>query len=149
MQTIDIRTRIAADPETVWNLLDDSASWPSWTPIDTHEPVVPRGADGLGEVRVFHNGRHVVREEIVERRSESRLSYVLLAGLPLRDYRADIDLGRSAESGTDLRWHTTFRPNRPGTGWLYRFALRRATQSFVDGLAVRATRDHDAAHGAT
>lgn len=148
MQTIDIHVHIDADPGTVWALLDDSASWPSWTPIDSYEPVTPPGPDGLGEVRVFHNGRHTVREQIVERRPAARLSYTLLAGLPLRDYRADIDLDRTPDSGTDLRWHTSFRPKLAGTGWLYRRALQQATQGFVDGLAGRAAGDRDVSPGA-
>lgn len=145
MHAIDIRAHIGADPRTVWTLLDDSMSWPSWTQIDTCAVVTPPGSDGLGEVRVFRNGRHVVREQIVERRRASRLSYTLLAGLPLRDYRAEIDLVRGSDGDTDVRWHTVFRSRVFGLGWLYERALRKATQSFVDGLTDYALREHGVA----
>lgn len=138
-QEIDIRTTTSAAPAAVWALLDDSASWPSWTPIERFELVRPGGADGLGEVRRFTTGRVTVREEIVERRAERRLSYRLLGGLAVRDYRAEIDLRpRPAGGGTEIRWHTTFRPRVPGSGGLYRRALEKATRQFVDGLADHA-----------
>ena len=137
-QEIDITTKSSADPAAVWRLLADSASWPSWTPIDSHQPVSPPGPDGTGEVRAFRNGRHTVREQIVQMVPERRLSYTLLAGLALRDYRADVDLAATPSGGTEIRWHTTFRPKVPGTGRLYRTVLEKATRQFVDGLASAA-----------
>ncbi len=140
-QEIDIRTTTDADPATVWRLLGDSATWPAWTPIETFERVRAGGPDGVGEIRTFTTGRVTVREEIVERRTERRLSYELLGGLAVRGYRADIDLTRGPGGhGTEIRWHTTFTAKLPGSGWLYRRGLRRATQQFVDGLAREARR---------
>ncbi len=112
-QEIDIRKTAEAPPAAVWQLLGDSASWPSWTPIDVAEIEQPGDRDGLGEIRTFKTGRITVREEIVERRPERRLSYRLLSGLAVRDYRADIDLTPRA-GGTEIRWHTTFRAKVPG-----------------------------------
>jgi len=63
-----------------------------------------------------------------------RLVYTLLSGLPLRDYRAEIDLTPQA-GGTEIRWHTTFAAKLPGTGPLFRRRLAKITQQFVDGLA--------------
>ncbi len=131
---IDVRTTTPADPDAVWRLLGDSATWPSWTPIDAYAPERPAGSDGLGEIRRFTTGRVEVREEIVEREERRRLTYALLSGLALRDYRAEIDLV-PAPDGTAIRWHTTFRPKVPGSGWIYRRALDRITRQFVDGLA--------------
>lgn len=132
-QDIDITITVAARPAVVWRWLADGASWPQWTPIDRYERLRPAGPDGTGEIRVFHNGRHTVREEIVEFVAERRLTYTLLAGLALRDYRAEIDLAPAPE-GTRVRWHTTFRAKFPGTGAVYRRALTTATQQFLDGL---------------
>ncbi|MDQ2699742.1 MAG: SRPBCC family protein [Actinomycetota bacterium] len=115
-------------------MLDDSASWPRWTPIESYRRIEPPGVDGLGEVRSFRTGQVRVREVIVERVPGRRLAYALIEGLAVRDYRAEIDLEPSA-GGCEVRWHTTFRPRFPGTGWIYRRALTKATHSFVDGLA--------------
>ena len=138
-KTIHFERTTPADAETVWRLLADSRTWPDWTPIDEHTPVSEARNDGTGEVRIFKNGRVTVREEIVEARPLLRLSYVLLDGLPLQDYRADIDLAEDPDSGTRVTWHTSFRPKVPGTGWLYRRALDKATGQFIEGL-VSATR---------
>jgi Polyketide cyclase / dehydrase and lipid transport len=94
-------------------------------------------ADGRGEVRAFKTGRVRVREEVVERRPQRRLSYTLRSGLPVRDYRAEIDL-TPRRGGTEIRWHTTFTAKVPGTGRLYRWGLAKATRQFVDGLAKHA-----------
>lgn len=136
-QTIDIAKTTPASLQAVWALLGDSATWPSWTPIEVHEPVRPAGPDGLGEERLFKTGKRTIHERIVERTPERRLTYTLLSGLAVRDYRARIDLEPVGDA-TRIRWHTTFEPKVPGMGWLYRRALERATQGFVDGLAAHA-----------
>jgi hypothetical protein len=41
------------------------------------------------------------------------------------------------DGGTDIAWGSTFRPHRPGTGWIYRFALQR----FIGDLVVRLARE--------
>jgi uncharacterized protein YndB with AHSA1/START domain len=137
MQEIDVRASTTAQPEAVWRLLNDSATWPDWTPIDEFHLERPADDEGRGEIRRFRNGRVTVREEIVERVPERRLTYVLLSGLAVRDYRAEIDLAPTG-AGTDIRWHTTFRSKVPGMGPVYRWALGKATKQFVDGL-VRAS----------
>jgi uncharacterized protein YndB with AHSA1/START domain len=134
VQEIDIRRDLNREPAAAWELLSDSSTWPSWTPIDSFELAEPGGPDGVGEVRIFHTGRIAVRERIVERVPERRLSYVLLAGLAVRDYRAEIDLTPRG-AGSEIRWHTTFRAKFPGSGRLYRRELAKATEQFVAGLA--------------
>lgn len=138
VQEIDVRSRSAAAPAAVWRLLGDSETWPDWTPIDEAEIGRRAGADGTGEIRSFKIGRVTVREEIVERAENRRLTYVLLGGLAVKDYRAEIDL-EPDDGGTAIRWHTTFRGKVPGTGWLYRRALDRITREFVDGLIAHSS----------
>jgi hypothetical protein len=93
--------------------------------------------DGIGGIAEFVTGRHRVREEIVEREPLRRLSYALLSGLPVRDYRAVVELTPSG-AGTHIRWSSTFVAARPGTGWLYRLALARVIRGTVTGLAAAA-----------
>jgi uncharacterized protein YndB with AHSA1/START domain len=137
MQTIEIERTSPAGVDAVWELLADSASWPSWTPIDRHVEVSPGDDDGVGEIRVFETGRRRVREEILERRAPLRLAYELRAGLAVRDYRAEVDLAPAGE-GTRIRWQTRFKSAVPGTGWLYRREIAKATESFVEGLSAAA-----------
>lgn len=140
---IDARATTTADPATVYTLLRDGASWPTWSPIGTFE--LEQGGDtereGLGAIRVFRTkqaiGEIASRERIVELTLNRRFSYQLVSGLPLRDYRADIDL-EPTESGTAIRWHSTFYPKIVGTGWLYRRTLAAFIDRCVRGLAEQA-----------
>lgn len=136
-QTLEVRTVIDASPAVVWSYLADSSTWPDWTTIDAYQPERPAGPDGTGEVRLFSTGRYRLREEIVEKRSEQRLSYTVLNGLAVRDYRADVDLVDLGDGTTQVTWHTEFAPKVPGTGWLYRRSLTTYTRKFVAGLEAR------------
>lgn len=142
VQRIDARAHTTADPRHVHALLRDGSTWPEWGTVETFalESPGPDGGESVGAVRNFRTGRYLMREKIVEIVPDRRFSYALLAGLPLRDYRADIDL-TPADGGTDIHWHTTFRAKVPGMGWLYRRALQRITERFAQGLADRATTD--------
>lgn len=91
----------------------------------------------MGAIRVFRTGRVTTREEIVELVPARRFNYSLLSGLAIRGYRADIDL-EPTEEGTVIRWHSSFDPKLPGTGWLYRRQLGRFIDGTVRGLASHA-----------
>ena len=136
-QEIDIRRVIPAPPRAVFASLLDRSTWPAWSGHDAFELVRP-GAAGpydVGSVGLLRSGRRVMREEIVEVVADRRISYRLLAGLPLRGYRAEFDLAPTTE-GTKVRWHSSFDAP-PGLGWLYVAALRRFTGRLLDGLAER------------
>lgn len=138
LQHIDKRAHTCADAATVYALLLDRATWPAWSALESFEPETD-GVDGpnsLGAIGTFVTGKTRSREELVELVPERRLSYALLSGLPLVGYRADIDLSATADGGTDIRWHSTFTPARPGTGWIFRLALGRFITKCVHGLAA-------------
>lgn len=136
---IDIRTHAQADPETVYRLLADGTTWPIWSPMDSFEleREGDTGGESLNAIRVFRTGRSTSRERLVELVPGRRLSYTLLSGLPLRNYRADVDL-TPADGGTEIRWHSTFRPRYFGTGWIYRLALGTFIKRCATGLARHA-----------
>lgn len=133
-QEIDIRTTTSADPAAVWSLLSDSASWPSWTPIEHFELVAAGGSDGLGEVRTFTTGRVMVREESVERKQEKRLSYELLGGLAVRDYRA-----KARGATTECPPHALTRHASAPGGRDQRTRKRNATGAPARPVAAGAT----------
>ncbi len=139
-QHIDERAHSAATPAQVYALLVDGASWPTWSPLGSFalEREGPTGGESLGAVRRFTTGRRTTREEIVELVPDRRFSYALLSGLPLVGYRGDVDLTPAPGGGTDIRWHSTFRPQRAGTGALYRIGLGRFIRRTVRGLAAAA-----------
>jgi uncharacterized protein YndB with AHSA1/START domain len=135
---IDVRQVIPAPPAAVFAVLLDRSEWPAWSGHTAFEPVRP-GAAGpydVGSVGLLRSGRRqVMREEIVEVVPGRRIGYTLLAGLPLRNYRAGFDLTPAAE-GTEVRWRSRFDAP-PGFGWIYVAALRRFTRRLLDGLSRR------------
>jgi hypothetical protein len=139
LQEIDEREWTSAAPDAVYSLLADGATWPAWSGIDSFELREPgdTGGESLNAVRVFRTGRVTSVERLVELVPGRRLSYALLSGLPLRQYRADVDL-LPADGGTSIRWRSTVVAKRPGTGWLYRRALGRFIRKTVEGLADHA-----------
>ncbi len=99
------------------------------------------GADepeGLGAVRGFRSGRVAGRDTLVELIPDRRFAYTHVSNLPVRDYRADVDLEPTPD-GTAVRWVSTFVPKVPGTGWL----MRRGLDSFVAGLTHGLARHAD------
>jgi hypothetical protein len=145
-QEIDERAWAPATPDTVYGLLADGSTWPTWSGIDSFELAEPgdTGGESLNAVRVFRTGRTTSVERLVELVPGRRLSYALLDGLPLRDYRADVDL-TPVDGGTMIRWHSTFEAKRPGTGPLYRLVLSRFIRKAVRGLAEYAVFVREAA----
>jgi len=134
---ISIHRVIPAPPGAVFTLLLDRSTWPAWSGHDTFKLVRP-GAAGpydVGSVGLLRSGRRVMREEIVEVVADQRVGYTLLAGLPLRGYRAGFELTPTAD-GTEVGWHAAFDAP-PGFGWIYVSALRRFTGRLLDGLSQR------------
>lgn len=147
-QQIDVRAVVAAPPSAVWADLVDGASWPTWSPLGRYERERASTAEAalapLGEIRTFHTkqvvGESHAREEVVEVVPERRLSYVLLGGMPLEGYRADIDLAPVA-GGTEVRWRSAFTARRRWMGPVYRRLLGAFVQRCVDGLATHHAHD--------
>ncbi|MGZ4754443.1 MAG: SRPBCC family protein [Acidimicrobiia bacterium] len=138
-QRISAKAWTAASPESVYALLRSGATWPVWSPIDSFELEAEgvEGGESLGAHRIFRTGRATSREEIIELQPDRRFSYTLLSGLPIRSYRADVDL-EPRDGGTSIHWHSTFRAKLPGTGGIIRRFLDGFIQRCVDGLAAYA-----------
>ena len=138
-QHIEHRAVTSADPATVYALLRDGASWPTWAPIDSFELERPGQGEpeGIGAVRVLRGGRVTGRDTIVELVPDRRLSYTHVSNLPIRNYRADVDL-EPVDGGTAIRWVSTFDPRGPGDGWLMKRALDGCVARLAHGLAERA-----------
>jgi hypothetical protein len=135
---IDRAERTSADAATVYALLRDGATWPVWgKPIESFE-LEREGEgepEGVGAVRIFRNGRITGRDEVTGFTQDQRFSYAHSSGLPVRDYRGEVNLRPADGGGTTIHWRVSFLPKVPGTGWLLRLALGRFIGRITRGLA--------------
>jgi uncharacterized protein YndB with AHSA1/START domain len=136
---IEVTTYSNAPPPAVFALLVDGSTWPRWSPIKAFELERPGNPppEGVGAVRVFRRGRTTGRDQIVEVVPDRRFGYVSLSGLPVRDYRAHVNL-EPAGDGTTIGWHSSFEPKIPGTGWILQRGLTRFIGECARGLADHA-----------
>lgn len=131
----------SAPIETVFDVLADARRWKEWTFVQRSD--VERQGDpppfGVGTIRRLGTGPGGSREEVVVYEPPRRYSYTMLSGLPVRSYRADVELTSRADGGTDISWSGGFeRPVIPGTGGLFLWMMRRMVKGFANGLSRRA-----------
>ena len=132
----------SAQPEDLYALLVNSATYPAWSMIRYYESL-RSGRDGLhgvGALRLFKtNAITVMREEVTDLQPNERVGYTLLSGFPLLQYRSQTTLER-VTSGTRITWESTFYPKHPTTGWFWHGLMAWVLWSMVRGLA-RAAED--------
>ena len=141
-QEIQVEAHSSAPLEAVFSIVADGARWPTCTPLGsfTLERFDADGNEGPGAMRVFSTGPFRTREQVVEVTPPRHFSYVMVSGLPIRNYRADIDL-EARPDGTLLHWRAAFEAKVPGTGWLFRSYLKRFLQQSATGIAAAASAD--------
>jgi hypothetical protein len=129
-----------AEPEAVFALLADAPGWPSWSPLGATVMVQesPDGPGGVGEVHRFDTGRYRSLEEVVVSDRPHHFAYVLVSGLPLKNYRADVTV-EAVDGGSRITWRSTFQAKVPLTGWIFRRRLGSFIGEIVEALAARAS----------
>jgi uncharacterized protein YndB with AHSA1/START domain len=137
---VEARAESRAAPGAVFALLKDGATWPRWSMFDAFVLERPGREErlGVGAIRVFSTRISRVREEVVEIVPDRRLSYVLLSGLPLVGYQADVELEPRADGGTGIWWRASFDVRWSGTGWFWRLVMRVVLARVAGALAVGA-----------
>jgi hypothetical protein len=125
-------TRSAAPIEVVWPLIGEAARWKEWSWMTRTYLLRPGDPepDGVGAIRRFALGPGGSREEVVAFEPPHHLGYVAVSGLPVRRYRADVDLTVDG-TGTVITWRGTFDELVPATGALLGIVLRRMTRGFA------------------
>ena len=138
-EEVRVEARSPAPPEAVFALVADGARWPGCTPLGSFALEAPATIDEVGAVRIFRTGLVRSKERVVVSDPPRHFAYELVSGLPLRDYRADIELEPDGD-GTLVRWRCSFTPKLAGTGWLFRSFLAVVLGHCARGIAAGAAR---------
>ncbi|MEP7023107.1 MAG: SRPBCC family protein, partial [Actinomycetota bacterium] len=130
-----------AAPAAVWALVANADSYRQWGPwADSgYERVGEDGPLGAGAIRWFqYGGRTRTVEKVLIAESGQRLVYTVVAGLPVRNYRAEVTLS-PAGSGTKIAWSA--RWDRTLGGRIVHRKLRVLYPEIVAALTAAADRE--------
>ncbi len=109
--TVEAEQTARATPEEVWALVSDATGYPEWGPWS--DACYQRPGDdsphGPGAVYWLRSARRAylryvtMVEKVLEVEEGQRLTYTVISGIPVRDYRAEVTL-TPAGDGTHIRW---------------------------------------------
>ena len=138
---IAVSAHSEASPSDVFTILKDGSTWPRWGMFTGFELERQGKTDplGVGAIRVFVSRHARAREEVVEFEDGRQLSYVLLSGMSLRNYRADVRLSPGRAGGTDISWRSRFEVASPVAAWFWKLVMHRVLGSTARKMAKAAT----------
>ena len=142
-ESFRIEVHSAAPKATVFEVLADVPHWQDWAPMVRRSTWEREGSPepgGVGAIRRVGAPPVFAREEIVEYEPPRRMVYVLLSGMPVRDYRAEVVLSDGAGGGTDIVWSSSLVPRIPFTGAAMRVVMRGIMARMARRLAAQAAR---------
>jgi hypothetical protein len=99
----------------------------------TAEVEGDKAKNNAGCIRRIASGGMVVRERLESADPPNSLSYVILSGVPVKDYHGKMEF-RGSGSDTLILWSAMFSPKIPGTGWLIKSMMKRTFNKLLDGL---------------
>ncbi|HYB89035.1 MAG TPA: SRPBCC family protein [Streptosporangiaceae bacterium] len=104
-----------AAPEVVWELLDDASSYCEWGPWNGsgYQSPADQAHHGAGTIRWMRYGRTTTVERVLESEPGRRMTYTVVKGIPVRNYRAEVTLTPEGE-GTHIRWSASWDRTLPG-----------------------------------
>jgi len=139
---IDRSRRIAADPQSVWDVLADFGSISSWADNIDHSCILNQASEPIGTTRRVQIGRNALVETITEFDTTRALAYDV-EGLPkrVRRFNNRWSLRPVANGGTIVTLTSTVEI---GSGPMHKLAERavcrvqgRQSDTMLAGLANR------------
>jgi len=136
-----IDTRVRADPATVFAVLTDHRGYAAITPLrrSTLDREGDPAPDGVGAVRRFELAGPAIVEEVVRFEPPARFAYRALAGLPVSDHLAEVEL-EAADGGTRMRYRIRATPKVAHTDRIVEPLLRAAVVTLMRGIRTEAER---------
>jgi len=143
---VEAEATTKASPGTVWGLVSDATMYPSWGPwsdgrYQKNGDATPHGVGAIQTLRSAQRylGRYTTSvERILEVEDGRRLAYMVIRGMPVRNYRGEVTL-TPAGDGTHIRWTADWDNTMLGrVAWR---GLRTFFPEMMTGLVAAAERD--------
>jgi len=137
VQHVEIKRRIAAPRQAVWDRYTDHVSWSEWAglgKVRLDREGVPR-PNGVGCVRVITANGVSVHEEVLTFESPRRMTYrVVKGGLPMKDHLGEVEFADD-DGGTLVTWRCRFNSKIPGFGFIFRLIVIKVFRDALEGLS--------------
>jgi uncharacterized protein YndB with AHSA1/START domain len=141
MASFTYERRVAASPETVFEVLTDHRRYSEITRLRKSE-LEREGnpaPDGVGAIRRLSAIGPPLREEVIGYQPPSRFSYKLLAGLPVRDHVGTVEL-TPQDGGTRVVYAVRTTPTLPLLGGGVVAVVKLGIRQLLDGIAAESER---------
>ncbi|MFI0447680.1 SRPBCC family protein [Actinomadura sp. 6N118] len=135
---IETTATSSASAEVIFKHLAVAEAWGEWGNFPTRarrERAGDETPNGVGAIRKIPPAR----EEVVAYDPPRHYAYVILTGMPVREYRSDVTLEPQGLN-TVIRWKARFEPVIPGSGPVIRLFLSRMLASFARRVARHSER---------
>jgi uncharacterized protein YndB with AHSA1/START domain len=141
MASFTYRRRIAAPPQTVFDVLTEHHLYAAITPM--RKSVLEREGDpppnGVGAIRVLTSAGPPLREEVIAFQPPARFSYKLLSGAPLRDHVGTVELSADGD-GTQMVYAVRTVPTLPLVGGAVIAVVKQAIKALIKGISTESER---------
>lgn len=141
MATFRLVRRVAAPPETVFEVLTDHRGYAEITPLRSAE--LEREGDpapnGVGAIRVLRSVGPPLREEVLAYEPAHRFSYALLSGAPVREHVGTVEL-TSQNGDTEVVYAVRTMPTIPVLGSAVVAVVRGAIGRLLDSVVAESER---------
>ncbi len=108
MTHVQVQGEIGASADAVWAVVGDFGGL-----VTALGGAAELEGDGIGQLRTIKFGSRAVVERLDELDHDAkRITYVILqpGPLPVRDYRATMELASSGDASSTLTWFSDFEP---------------------------------------
>jgi uncharacterized protein YndB with AHSA1/START domain len=141
MASFTYERRVAASPETVFDVLTDHRRYAAITPL--RRSALEREGDpapnGVGAIRVLRSVGPPLREEVIAYEPGRRFSYRLLSGAPVRDHVGTVEL-TPEDGGTRLVYAVRTTPTLPFARGAVVGVVKLGIRSLLAGICKESER---------
>lgn len=141
MASFTIERRIAAPPQTVFDVITDHRGYAKITPM--RKVVLEQEGDpapnGVGAIRVLYSVGPPLREEVVAYQAPTRFSYKVMAGAPIRNHLGTVELHADGD-GTRMVYAVRMEPTLPLVGSAVVGAIKQGIKVLIRGVTKESER---------